>query len=194
MSENNLMFACYPEAAFGGFTNVDGTIRFYMRVNALVQPSSVALDIGCGRGAYADDPVPFRRQLRILRGKCQRVIGIDVDQAARENPFVDEFRPLTDERWPIEDASIDLCLSDYVLEHVQQPETFFAECARVLKPGGHLCIRTVNKCGYVALAARCIPNRFHAGLLARTQTDRLAADVFPTWYRCNTPRMVRRLM
>ncbi len=103
----------YPESRFGGFTDSDAYVVFYARVNALLTPDSVVLDIGCGRGAYADDPVAFRRQLRILKGKGRRVIGIDVDPAAAANPFLDEFRRLepANGRWPVDDASIDVAVS-----------------------------------------------------------------------------------
>lgn len=42
----------YPEARFGGFTDIDGTIAFFNRVNSLIETSSVVLDVGCERGAY----------------------------------------------------------------------------------------------------------------------------------------------
>src|SRR2546422_991874 len=70
----------YPEVKFGGFTDVDGTIAFYTRVNALIGASSTVLDVGCGDGAYATDPVAIRRTVRVLKGRCRRVIGIDVDK------------------------------------------------------------------------------------------------------------------
>lgn len=129
----------YPETRFGGFTDVDGTIAFYTRVGSLIDESSVVLDVGSGRGAYAEDDVPARRNLRILNGKVRRVIGMDVDPAARTNPFQDEFRLLTDSRWPVDDASVDLCLCDSVLEHVAERGLFFQNCRRVLRPGGYLC-------------------------------------------------------
>ncbi|MFC1601742.1 class I SAM-dependent methyltransferase [Candidatus Sumerlaeota bacterium] len=190
----------YPESRFGGFTNVDGTIAFYSRINALLEPSSIVVDVGCGRGAYAEDKVAWRRNLRVLKGKCATVIGIDVDPAASNNPFLDEFRMLDGERWPIDDASVDLCVSDSVLEHVAEPEKFFAECRRVLKPGGYLCLRTPNVLSYFGLVSRLVPNRFHARTVAKAQTDpdkplsRHDEDVFPTLYRCNTRGRLRRAL
>src|SRR5262245_9446224 len=99
----------HPESAFGEFTDLDGTVPFYARVQELLPPDGVALDIGCGRGAQAEDPVRIRRELRVLRGRCARVIGIDLDEAAAENEFIDEFRPLeVDRPWPVDSASVDL--------------------------------------------------------------------------------------
>lgn len=182
----NYLQTYYPESRFGGFTDVDGTLIFYSHVNALLSSSAVVLDIGCGRGAYTADPVAMRRNLRIFKGRCQRVIGIDVDPAAETNPCLDEFRQIQNGAWPVADETIDVCVSDWVLEHVEDPDQFFAEAYRVLKPGGYLCLRTANARGYVGLFARLIPNRYHATLVSRLPDNKQAEDVFPTRYRCNT--------
>jgi SAM-dependent methyltransferase len=184
----------YPETSFGGFTRVDGTMAFYQRVNALVTRDSTILDVGCGRGEYSTDPVISRRQLRVLRGRCSVVIGIDRDAAADANPCIDEFRLIRGPEWPIEDESVDLCLADNVLEHVEDPGSFLGECRRVLRPGGHLCIRTPNVLGYATIAARLVPNVAHTAVLRRVQPDRKAEDVFPTFYRCNTSGQLRNAL
>jgi SAM-dependent methyltransferase len=184
----------YPETRFGGFTSVDGTVAFYSRVNALLRTSSVVLDVGCGRGEYAGDTVDFRRNLRILRGKCHQVIGLDVDVAGKSNPFLDEFRPLAGESWPVADTSVDLVICDQVVEHVQNPIAFFSECFRVLRGGGYLCVRTSNSNSYVGFVARMVPDRLHALVLGKAQKDRKAEDVFPTLYRCNTPSKLRHFL
>jgi SAM-dependent methyltransferase len=194
MSETDWKEAHYPESRFGGFTDVDGTVSFYLRVQALLRPDSVVVDVGCGRGAWTQDRVLVRRELRWMKGKCARVIGMDVSEAGRENPSIDEFRALEGERWPLDDASVDLVVADHVLEHVTSPDRFFSECRRVLRPGGHLCARTPNRWSYIALASRLIPNARHAGVLARVQRDRHAQDVFPTVYRCNSARALRRVL
>jgi SAM-dependent methyltransferase len=186
----------YPEIAFGGFSRCNGTVAFYTRVRALLAPEHVVLDVGCGRGAHAGHPVPFVRDLRCFKGHCARVIGIDVDPAGRENPTLDEFRPIDPAsfRWPLDLGSVDLAVADCVLEHVADPPAFFAEAARVLRPGGCLCLRTPNSLGYVSLAARLVPNALHARVLGRVQAGREERDVFPTLYRCNTRRALRRAM
>jgi SAM-dependent methyltransferase len=184
----------YPESRFGGFTDIDGTVIFFTRVNALLEPGHVVLDVGCGRGSAAEDPVRTRRTLRNLKGKAARVIGIDVDPAATENPFLDEFRLIEGPAWPLPDDSIDLMVCDYVLEHLEDPGQFFSEVRRVLKDGGHLCLRTPNRWGYVALAASVIPNRHHSKVTSRVQDGRKEEDVFPTLYRCNSRGTIRRRM
>ncbi|MDG1899126.1 MAG: methyltransferase domain-containing protein [Phycisphaerales bacterium] len=193
---NKTTLRCYPEIAYGGYSRVDGMVAFYSRVNALLRSDSTVLDIGCGRGAFMDEESsPWRNSLRIFKGRCARVIGLDVDPDGAGNPDMDEFRLLEDQQhWPIEDASIDLATSNYVLEHVEDPEAFFAECSRVIKPGGHVCLCTPNKYFYVSILASLIPNRFHSALTSRVQHDRKDEDVFPTFYRCNTKRTVIRMM
>ena len=183
-----------PEVRFGGFSRVDGTVNFYLRINALITSKSTVLDVGCGRGAYKDDPILFRRDLRVLSGKVKKVIGLDVDPKARANPFVDEFRLLDDSesRWPIENKSVDLIVSDWTLEHVANPNIFFEEAYRVLKPGGYLCMRTTNAWGYIALLARLIPKQVQAKVVQWAQKDREEEDIFPTVYRCNTKPSIKR--
>jgi SAM-dependent methyltransferase len=170
----------YPESRIGGFTNIDGTIAFYSRVNALLTPASVVVDIGCGRGAYGEDRILYRRDLRILQGKCARVIGIDVDAKAVQNPFLDEFRLIEAGGLPVEDGSTDLCLADNVLEHLADPDRFFAECRRILKPGGLVCIRTPNVISYFGLLSRLVPNRQHVPVLQKAKDRLNEQDVFPT--------------
>jgi ubiquinone/menaquinone biosynthesis C-methylase UbiE len=190
----NLQNKFYPESCFGGFSDIDGTIAFYTRVNALLQPSSVLLDVGCGRGVYAEDGVPLRQQLRIFKGKCQRVIGLDVDEAARANPYLDEFHLIADEEWPVTDGSVDICIADFVIEHISDPDKFFAQCQRVLKPQGVLCLRTPNLYNYVGFISRLVPNHFHAAVLSKAQKGRKEEDIFPTLYKCNSKRKLSRVL
>lgn len=186
----------YPESRFGGYSDIDGTVTFYGRVQALLQSDMVVLDVGCGRGAgLMHDPVVFRRELRRLRGRCKRVIGLDVDVEARSNPGVDEFHLIDGAApWPLADRSIDLIVSDYVLEHIDEPAAFMAQVARVLKPGGVFCARTTNRLGYVGLVASVIPNRRHGKVVRFAQKDREEMDVFPTRYRINTIWQVRHFL
>jgi SAM-dependent methyltransferase len=184
----------YPEARFGGFTDVDGTIAFFNRVNSLLEPSFTVLDVGCGRGAYTNDPIPFRRDLRILKGKVSKVIGIDVDQTAQEHPFLDEFYLIQKDHWPVESHSVDLVVCDHVLEHIDNPEVFFSETRRTLKDTGFFCIRTPNRWSYIGIAATLIPNKYHSDVTSVVQEGRRAQDVFPTVYKCNSIGKIKAMM
>jgi len=184
----------YPETRFGGFTDIDGTVAFFNRVNSLIDSSSVVLDVGCGRGSHSENPVPLLKNLRILQGKAAKVIGIDVDQGAQDNPFLDEFHLIQGDSWPVGSDSIDLIVCDNVLEHIKNPERFFMEAHRVLRNGGFLCIRTSNRWSYIALAAILIPNKYHSRVTSVVQEVREEEDVFPTVYKCNSIGKLKSIM
>jgi len=192
MRDNQARF--YPESRIGGFTDVDGTIVFFTRVNSLLSPDSTVLDVGCGRGAHKEDQVRTRRDLQVLKGKARKVIGIDVAESARANPFIDEFRKIEGIDWPVPDCSIDLILCDNVLEHIEDPDDFFSEAYRVLRHDGYLCIRTANAWSYISTCARLIPNKYHSRVTRVVQDTRKEADVFPTLYKCNTVFRIRAMM
>lgn len=160
-----------------------------------MRATGLAGEQACGRDAHREDPVRYRRELWVLRGKGAHVIGLDAEVVAEANPIVEEFRKLTPgQRWPVEDDPVDLMGSDNVVEHLEKPDEFFTEAGRVVKPGGYIALRTPSKLWYVALIARIVPNRLHARVLGRVQEGRKEEDVFPTLYRCNTVWALRRAL
>lgn len=183
-----------PEIGAGGFTRYEGAIQFFTRIQSLLRADMTAMDFGAGRGLFQDDGNPFRRDLRTLKGKVAKVVGVDVDSAVLTNEGVDERlligpgAPL-----PFEPGSFDIVVSDWVLEHLDDPAHFASEMQRVLKPGGWLCARTPNKWGLTALAARVVPNSLHPTVLGSLQKKRQEEDIFPTRYKLNTLRDVRRM-
>lgn len=183
----------YPETALDGFSRIDSAVEFYLRIDALLPPDATVLDFGAGRGQWFHDTESrTRHRLRDFRGRAARVIGADVDAAVHDNPSLDEAYVIpASGRLPLPDASIDLVVSDFTFEHVTDPAGVVAELDRVLKPGGWICARTPNRWGYIGVAARAVPNRWHIGWLRSLQPHRRAEDVFPVRYRLNTPAAVR---
>jgi SAM-dependent methyltransferase len=189
---SNPAAALYPEVAAGGFSRVDGGVEFYQRVNALATQDSVVVDIGAGRGSLTEDTVQYRRQLRSLRGSVRRLIALDVDPVVLTNPTVDEAHVIDDGgRFPLDDRSVDLAVSDWTFEHVVDSGMFCAEIDRVLRPGGWICARTPNKWGYIGIGARAVPNRFHNAGLSRLQPWKKEIDTFDVAYRLNTRRQLQ---
>jgi SAM-dependent methyltransferase len=185
----------YPEIGAGGFSRVDGTIEFYSRINALLSPDMQVLDYGAGRGAWAlDDPIPFRRAVRMLRGKVRKVVACDVDAAVLTNPAADEALVIQHgSSLPFIDACFDIIVADCVFEHIISPAFVAKELKRILKPGGWICARTSNKYGYVAIASALVANRNHARWLRILQPERKEHDIFPAVYEMNTPSRIKSL-
>lgn len=62
----------------------------------------------------------------------------------------------------------------------------------MLRPGGRVVFLTANLWDYASLIAAIVPNRFHPWIIAKAE-GRKEHDTFPTRYRSNTRRAIRRL-
>lgn len=185
-----------PETAAGGYTRDDEAVEFYTRVNALVHPDMVIVDLGAGRGSRFDEgSAPFRKWFCNFHGRARRVIGIDVDPVVMSHPHLDEAHVIEPGgRLPLEDGSVDIVICEWVLEHVEHPREFAREVHRVLKPGGWLCALTPNRLGYVGVGATLVPERVKDRLMRLVWPERPKEDAFPTFYRMNTLRGIRRAL
>jgi SAM-dependent methyltransferase len=148
----------------------------------LQQGARVLLDAGCGR------TVPV---LRKYLGKAERLIGVEMVEFT-DVPAGIETHNADLARLPLPDASVDLIMSRSVFEHLSDPASVYREFARVLRAGGRVVFLTANMWDYGTLAARLVPNRFHARIVHAVE-GRAEEDTFPTAYRTNTRHDVRRL-
>lgn len=181
------------DESLGHFGKLDGNIEFYGRIKAVAQKDFVVADVGAGRGEwYHDDKSAYRRSVRYLKGHVARLIGCDVDPAVLENTSCDETGLIVNGRLPLDDASVDLVYADWVLEHITDPQEFYAEIDRVLKPGGYFCARTPHALNYVTVVSRLVKNTLHGRVLGVIQPGRKDIDVFPTVYRLNTRGALNR--
>jgi ubiquinone/menaquinone biosynthesis C-methylase UbiE len=157
---------------------------FERKVAALLalQNGQTLLDAGCGR------TVPV---LRKYLGQAKRLIGVELVEFTDVPPGI-ETHNADLSRLPLADASVDVIMSRSVFEHLTDPESVYREFHRVLKPGGRLVFLTANMWDYGTLAARLIPNRFHARVVKAVE-GRPEEDTFPTAYKTNTKAAVRRL-
>ena len=141
----------------------------------------------------SEEPVAYRRNLLSLKGRVRELIGVDVDPVIMTNNALDRaFVIKPGGKLPIPDQSIDVIVSDFVFEHLQDPAEAAHELDRVLAPGGWICVRTPNRYGYIALANRLIPDRLHSRVIRSAQHERKSEDVFPAVYRLNTTREFQR--
>ena len=181
------------ENLLGGFHELDGTIEFYGRINAILKKSDSVLDLGAGRGSwYSTDNCSYRREIHDLKKKVKYLVGIDIDDAVLENPTTHKNLTMSENKIPLEDNSMDIIVADWVLEHVQNPNEFISEIDRILKPGGIFCARTPHKYKYVSLFASLIKNKIYLKLLKFIQPQRKERDIFPTAYKLNTLQTIRR--
>jgi SAM-dependent methyltransferase len=192
-NEREIMGSFHPDQEYiGGYTPNDGTVEFYGRVRSQINSEHTVLDLGGGRGAwFEDDPCDYRRSIRYLKGSVKELIAADVDQAVLQNRTCDRSI-VYDKTVPLPDKSVDIIVSDYVIEHVVEVDHFVSEIRRLLKPSGWFCARTPHKLNYVALGTRIVPNSNHASFLKGAQPGRKEEDVFPTAYKLNTLKSIKR--
>jgi arsenite methyltransferase len=110
-----------------------------------IESGSVVLDLGCGAGA---DLLIVAQ----MTGPTGRVIGVDMTAS-----MLDRARTSADEMGlgnvalhegliesvPLEDASVDVVISNGVIDLVPDKDAVFDEIDRVLRPGGRLQVADV---------------------------------------------------
>jgi len=113
-------------------------------LSAQIDRSAVSLiiDLGCGTGRFSELLAAYFEA---------RVIGIDpsrkmVDQA-RLKPATGNvvYRQGAAEALPLPDACADLVFMSMVFHHFADPAAVGRECRRVLRQGGHVCIRNTTR-------------------------------------------------
>jgi arsenite methyltransferase len=138
----------YPEPELGAVP--DATVESFAGVAnhwllGRIDPGQVVLDLGCGAGT----DLLIAAQ---MTGPGGRVIGIDMTTSmlgrARESGAnmgltnVELHESLI-ESLPLEDASVDVVISNGVIDLVPDKEAVLDEIDRVLRPGGRLQLADV---------------------------------------------------
>jgi arsenite methyltransferase len=107
-----------------------------------VEPDAVVLDLGCGAGT----------DLLIAAQRCGRAVGVDMTPAMLERAAASatemglhnvELHESLIESLPIANASVDVVISNGVIDLVPDKDAVFAEIDRVLRPGGRVQLADV---------------------------------------------------
>src|SRR5919199_523794 len=110
-----------------------------------VEPGEIVLDLGCGAGT----DLLIAAQ---MAGPTGRAIGVDMTPAMLERAAAGaramglanvEFHESLIEAVPLEDASVDVVISNGVIDLVPDKDAVFDEIDRVLRPGGRLQVADV---------------------------------------------------
>jgi SAM-dependent methyltransferase len=101
-------------------------------------PGGLTVDVGCGEG----------RVTRDLKALGHRVISVDASPtmlaAARDADPDGDYRLADAAALPLDDASADLAVAFMSLQDVDDLAGAVRELARVLRPGGRLCMAVVH--------------------------------------------------
>lgn len=103
-------------------------------VNKMRKGQSI-LEPGVGMGEH----------LRLFKEMGLKVTGLDISPKAKTNSpdlHIDILNAENVKHWPYPDNSFDIVYSKSFIEHLSQPEQYFTESYRVLKPGGLLLTLT----------------------------------------------------
>lgn len=152
-------------------------------VEASLHAGARALDLGCGRGGVMEQ----------LEARTDFAVGVDPDFRSLRGHRAPQLSLTCGlaEALPYEDCAFDLVCCSWVLEHLRSPVPVVREVARVLRPGGRFVFLTPNIRHPLLRLNRAL--HWTEGVVVDRVYDRDEADIFPAFYRANSPARIRRL-
>ena len=153
-------------------------------VRNYIKRDSVLLDVGCGRGK--ETAICYKNEVNLA-------IGIDLSDKIKFNETI--HLPIVADacKLPLGDSSVDLVISQELIEHLEYPEKLFSEVSRILKANGVFVFATPNLLSWKSLISLVTPHSLHIKLNKQLHGVK-AEDVFPTYYRMNRIRKIQKVM
>ncbi len=164
-------------------------------LNERVQPDTVWLDIGCGKRICTDAALNNE-----LPRRASLTVGCDRDPHLSRHSSIKHLVLCDAAALPFRRGAFNLVTAAMVVEHLRDPQVVFDEVRRVSQAGGRFVVFTPNRFNYAMLVAAATPYRLHLlwkklmHYLARGEWRDFSDDLFPTWYRANSIRALRRLL
>ncbi len=153
-------------------------------VSAAIFPGATVLEAGCG----------FSTMFAAEYKRAGKVIGVDIDaEFLARNELVDQKIVSDLASLPeLQDNSVDVIMSSWVLEHLENPAAVFAEIRRILKPGGKFIFLTPNLLNYVVFLNQILPD-FIRMFVVNRMSENLITHPMRVWYRANTVYRLSKL-
>jgi ubiquinone/menaquinone biosynthesis C-methylase UbiE len=147
-----------------------------------LKKDSVWIDAGCGSNYLTEEFSIYSKS------------GTGVDMTVHpELKNAGKFLKADLAKLPFENESVDVIVSNMVVEHLENPRSVLSEFYRILKPGGNFIFRTTNK---------YYPTQFFGHLFSKKTKDRIinrvfgveSHDIFSTHYRLNSLKKIKKIL
>lgn len=165
----------YPNFKTGGHI-------FKKYLKKYINDSSIILDAGCGDNGMV---LEFMTVPKLI-------VGIDIDKKSLDKNQIINKKIVADLKdIPLNSNSVDIVLSEFVIEHIDNPDLVFKEISRVLKPGGVFVFITPNIINPIIALSKILPHNIHSFL--RTALLKKEEEAYRTYYRANTYNKLLKL-
>lgn len=162
---------------------ISKNVHFANLIKPMLSSDIEMVDLGCGRG--------FETEI-VYKDIVKKCYGVDISDSVFRNPTISD--PIVGDVCNVllPEESVDLVVSQQVLEHIEKPIEMFNSAYRILKGGGTFLVMTPNLYYPTTLLSYLTPHRFHR-FINRHLFGIEDEDVFPTFYRGNTLSALSRL-
>lgn len=149
---------------------------------------AVVVDVGGGRECHFARFRPTEADIRIV------AVDVSAEELAANEDVDDKHVADVTKELPFDPATVDLIVSEAVLEHLADTESFIFHCARVVRPGGAFISLFSSKFSPHAIANRVLPAGWSAVLLRTLVPGSTGRLGFPAHYDRTYASEITRLL
>jgi SAM-dependent methyltransferase len=180
----------YLDRRYFLFVALSSLQRFNSRIDDYLAP-----DLPNRRKLYRQilSDLDFNRGLHLGSGVDDDGLGVKLEKRGDIIALDPDRRGLTEnqvrkkvladgQRLPFNDDEFNLVFSEYVFEHLPDPESALEETDRILQPGGDFVLLVPNPSHYYARISDMTPFALHKFWLKLQGREDVERDYFPTQY------------